>query len=885
MKNYYSENIEDLFKHFSTSRQGLSAKEAAKRLDKYGQNVLPKKKKDSILKIFLLEFWDPLVLMLVVAIIASLIAGEIVDAIVIFGIILVDAIMGTYQENKANRTAESLANLVRVNINVMRDGRAMPLDAELLVPGDIVLLESGNKIPADIRLIEVHNFTVDESILTGESVQVAKSEHVIEEEKTSLSDRLNIAYSGTTAISGRAVGLVVGTGLETELGKIADKINQTDDEKTPLMIRIAKLTRQITLMVIAVAIITAALLAIKRTELSELLITVIAFAVSAMPEGLPLALTMALTIASNRMARRNVIVRQLKAAESLGSCTVIASDKTGTLTVNQQTAKKIVLPNNEEYQISGTGYDTHGSVEGNIMEYAEEIALMGAINNEAREDKKGFFGDSIDIAFLVLAKKLKTDTSQLRLLETIPYESENKYSAVFFEQDGKTYCTVKGSLETVFAFCDKVNFSKTKSLAKLEEQNEQLASNGYRVIAVAKGEVKKQDGYSEKDIKGLTFLGLVAFIDPVREEAKKSIAQCRKAGIKVLMVTGDHPLTALSIAKDLKIAETAEQVANGDDVQKSYGQGERDFDEFIASKTVFARVTPLQKLYIVESLKRQGEFVAVTGDGVNDAPALKSANIGVAMGSGTDIAHETADMIIIDDNFTSIVSGVEEGRIAYANIRKILFFLLSCGFSEAIFFCLAVFLGMPAPLTAVQFLWLNIVTDGLQDIALSFERGESDVLNKPPRNPKESIFDKILFARILSSGIAMSLIAFVAWSVMLNVFHFELATARGYVMCLVVFLQNLHVLNCRSEQHSLFSVSIFKNPIVILTIIGNIVLQMIVMEFAPLSDLLDAVTIPFAHLGILFAISLVILPIVELFKFIFAQISSKKKTPAGVVRD
>ncbi len=881
-KNYYSETTEELFELFSTSKRGLSAKEAQRRLEKYGANTLPKQKKPSILKIFLLEFCDPLVLMLLVAIVASVIAGEIVDAIVIAGIILVDAIMGTYQENKANRTAESLANLVRVNINVVRDDRTLPLDAELLVPGDIVLLESGNKIPADIRLVEVHNFTVDESILTGESIQVAKIDTVIKEEKSSLSDRLNIAYSGTTAVSGRAMGIVVGTGIETELGKIADKINQTDDEKTPLTLRIAKLTKQITLMVVVVAVMTASLLAIKHTALSELLITVIAFAVSAMPEGLPLALTMALTIASNRMARRNVIVRQLKAAESLGSCTVIASDKTGTLTVNQQTAKKIVLPNNEEYQISGTGYDVHGSVTGNVMEYAEEIALMGEINNEAREDKGEFFGDSIDIAFRVLAKKLKVDASSLKTLETIPYESENKYSAVFFEQDGKNYCTVKGSLETVFGFCDKVNFSKVKSLTKLEEQNEMLASQGYRVIALAKGEIKKQDSYAEKDIKGLTFLGLVAFIDPVRQEAKRSVAQCRKAGIKVLMVTGDHPLTALSIAKELKIAEKAEQVANGDDVQKAYGVGERDFDEFVASKTVFARVTPLQKLYIVESLKRQGEFVAVTGDGVNDAPALKSANIGVAMGSGTDIAHETADMIIIDDNFTSIVSGVEEGRIAYANIRKILFFLLSCGLSEAIFFCIVVFLGMPAPLTAVQFLWLNIVTDGLQDIALSFERGETDILSNPPRNPKESIFDKSLLVRILSGGVTMSLIVFVVWYAMMNVYHFELETARGYAMCLIVFLQNLHVLNCRSENHSLFSVSLFKNPIVILTIIGNIVLQVIVMKFSPLSNLLDAVPVSISHMGILFAISLIILPVLEILKLVFAYFSGKKKTPAGV---
>ena len=571
-------------------------------------------------------------------------------------------------------------------------------------------------------------------------------------------------------------------------------------------------------------------------------------------------------------------VRQLKAAESLGSCTVIASDKTGTLTVNQQTAKKIVLPNNEEYQISGTGYDTHGSVTGNVMEYAEEIALMGAINNEAREDNDKFFGDSIDIAFKVLAKKLKTDTSQLTTLETIPYESENKYSAVFFEQTGKAYCTVKGSLETVFDFCDKVNFSKSKSLTELEAQNEVLAGDGYRVIALAKGEIEKQDRYTAKDIKGLTFLGLVAFIDPVREEAKKSVLQCYKAGIKVLMITGDHPLTALSIAKDLKIASDAEQVANGDEVQKYYGQDERAFDEFVASKTVFARVTPLQKLNIVESLKRQGEFVAVTGDGVNDAPALKSANIGVAMGSGTDIAHETSDMIIIDDNFTSIVSGVEEGRIAYANIRKILCFLLSCGLSEALFFCLSIFMGLPMPLTAVQFLWLNIVTDGLQDFALSFERGEKNILREKPRNPKESIFDRSLLRSILSNGLMMTIISLAVWTLLLKGLGLDEVHARSYVMCLIVFMQNLFVLSCRSERGSIFSVPLLRNPIVFLTIIGNIILQFIVMHFTPLSELLDADVVPMLHMGILFGISLLIVPFVELFKLVRNLINPEKRT-------
>lgn len=877
LKSFHGAKIEDIFESLKTSKKGLSSKEAKERLEKYGRNTLPRKKKDSIVKIFFKEFLDPLVLLLFVAIIASLIAGEIIDAIVILGIILVDAIMGAYQENRANKTAEALEKLIHVNTMVLRDGDTIPLDAELLVPGDIVLLESGDKIPADLRLIEVHNFTVDESILTGESVAVVKDTAVLDDNIESLSDRINLAYSGTTVVSGRAKAVVIKTSLETELGKIADSFNNAVDEKSPLTLRVNKLSKQITIMVLVVALVTVALLVYKRVPYTEILITVIAFAVSAMPEGLPLALTMALTIASNRMAKQNVIVRKLKAAESLGSCTVIASDKTGTLTMNQQTAKKILLPNGREYDVTGSGYDLSGSVKGESLEYAEEIGLLGVLNNEAKINKNELSGDSIDLAFLVLGEKLKIKKDDIKILESVPYESENKYSAVFYEQDGKNYCTAKGSLEVILDFCTKVNFLKNKDIKKLQDQNDKLASEGYRVIALAKGEIEKQNKYTTKDIKNLCFMGMVAFIDPVRKEATASIAGCKKAGIRVLMITGDHPLTALSIAKDLRLAKTEAEIATSADVKVTLGRGEHYFDDFVREKTVFARVTPLQKLSIIESLKRQGEFVAVTGDGVNDAPALKSANIGVAMGSGTDIAHDASDMIIRDDNFKSIVSGIKEGRIAYANIRKIMFFLLSCGMSEAVFFCASIFMNLPMPLTAVQFLWLNIVTDGLQDLALSFERGEKDVLSEKPRSPKESIFDKSLVARIASGTIFMSMITLIVWLLLLNFFNFSPTVARGYIMCLIVFMQNIHVLNCRSEKSSFYTVSLFKNPFVLIAILGNIALQFVVMEFSPLSKLLDASSIPMNHIVWLFGIALMILPAMELAKMLLNRLENKAR--------
>ena len=868
MVSYFDQSVKDVEKMLNTSEHGLSSAEVAARRRKYGANVLPKKKKDSIIKIFFCEFLDPIVLLLVLAIVVSFAVGEIIDAIAIIFIVTVDAVIGTYQENKANNTADALSKLVKDEVNVIRDGKEVAIPVAELTIGDLVLLESGDKIGADMRLIEVHNFTVDESILTGESVQIVKSPDVITKKNAGLGDRLNMAFSGTTVVTGRAKAYVTEIGLDTELGKIADSLATTKEEKSPLTIRVEKFSKQISVMVCSVAAIIAILLIVKQAPAHEILLTVIAFAVSAMPEGLPLALTMALTIAASKMSKKNVIVRKLNAAESLGSCTVIASDKTGTLTVNQQTAKVILLPNGEYYEVSGTGYELRGKVTGNVMKYAEEIGLYGALNNEANIDGKTPIGDSIDIAFLVLAKKLGVKTHGIKILETIPYESENKYSAVFYERGGKTYCTVKGSLEVVDSFCNKVNFASGHNSRKLKEQNENLAKDGYRVIALANAEVPKKESYSASDLKNLTFMGMVGFIDPIRKEAVTSIRECHEAGIKVLMITGDHPLTAFKIAKDLHLVEEKKQVTTGDEVAEELKGSKHSFDDFVREKIVFARVTPLQKLKIVESLKRQGEFVAVTGDGVNDAPALKAANIGIAMGSGTDIARETADMIIIDDNFKSIVSGVKEGRVAYANIRKIIYFLISCGLAEAAFFCLAIACDMPMPLVAVQLLWLNVVTDGIQDLALSFETAEPSILKQKPRNPKDSIFDRRLIREILFSGAVITAVVFAAYCFLMNIIHMDAEPARGYIMCLMVFIQNIHVFNCRSEFRSAFSVPLRSNWFIAIGIFATILLQIAVMQVPFFSTFLQTVPIPFMQVCLLFVTAGSILLIMEIYKLI-----------------
>ena len=865
-KKFYTMTQEEIFQEFQTSLAGLMSKEAQKRLEKNGMNELPRKKPDSILKIFISELLDPIVMLLILAIIASLSVGEYVDAIAITFIITIDLIMGTVQEKKANNTAEALSQLVREKVKVERDGKEVLIDSTELVAGDLVYLESGDKISADMRIIESHNFTVDESILTGESIAVEKNNKILKKEKLPINSQTNILFAGTSVTTGRAKAIVIKIGQNTEIGVIATTINNTKEEKSPLTIRVEKFSKDITILIVFVAMIIAIILAGKNLPAEEILLSVIALSVSAMPEGLPLALTMALTIASNKMAKHKVVAKKLYSIESLGSCTVIASDKTGTLTVNEQTAKKIVLPNNNEYIVTGAGYKVNGSVSGEKLSYAKEIATLGVINNEAKFTKDEHIGDSIDIAFLVLGEKMKVDTKNIEILETIPYESANKYSAVFYQKNGETYCTIKGSLEVVTSFCKDINFMKEFNLGRLEEQNEALAKDGYRVIAIANGKIERKKEYSEKDIKGLTFMGMVGFIDPIRKEVVGAIKKCSTAGIKVLMITGDHPLTAFKISKDLKLTNDYNEVTNGDEVDVFLAKGLEEFDEFVKTKKVFTRVTPIQKLKIVESLKRQGEFVAVTGDGVNDAPALRAANIGIAMGSGTDIARETAKMIVIDDNFNSIVNGVLEGRVAYSNIRKIVYYLVSCGLAEVLFFCLSIMMDMPMPLVAIQLLWLNVVTDGIQDFALSFEKPEKDIMKEKPRDPKESLFDKELMIEILVSGITIGLIVFGLWVYLLKVVKMGTALARVYVVALMIIIQNVHAFNCRSERRSAFTVSLRSNYIFLFGVLGSAILGVAVLEVDALAIFLKTTSLPYSHLLGLACLSLIILVVMECYK-------------------
>ena len=863
-----------VLKELKSSLNGLSEKEAKSRIKTYGLNELPKEKEKSVFQIFLSAINDPIIYVLVVASILSFIVGEYVAGFAIIFIIMVDAVVSTVQEIKAEKNSEALKDLIKVKVKVVRENKHYEIDSSYLVPGDIIIVEPGTKVSSDARIINSNNLTVDESVLTGESIGVAKSS-----DSSSLGDdsKKCMIYAGTSVLTGRAIAVVTATGIDTEVGKIAEKVTSTEESKSPLTIRMEKFSKQITLMIIGISILIGCVLIYKQYHFMDIFLAVVALAVSAMPEGLPLSLTLALTIGSNKMAKRNVIVKKLNSVESLGSCTVIASDKTGTLTVNEQTAKKIVMSDGEAFEIDGNGYNDIGKVipvgDSNIAN-AKYIATLGVVNNESMLEKvKGKwdkFGDSIDIAFLALGRKLGIKSSEFKKVSDIPYESENKYSAVFYKIDNDVLCTAKGSVEVILDFCkysyedgERVKLDKEKIL----KQNEELASNGYRVIAICDGDVPLKEKYSEKDVKNLTFIGLVGFIDPVRKEAVGAIKKCKTAGIKVLMITGDHALTAYAIAKDLNIVSSKDEVVTGSDLD-FYSDSDEKFDRFLEGKKVFARVTPLQKLKIVESLQRQGEFVAVTGDGVNDAPAIKVANIGVAMGSGTDVAKETAKMIIIDDNFSSIVAGIEEGRNAYSNIRKISLMLLSCGLAEVLFFVLSIAFDLPMPLVAIQLLWLNLVTDGLQDMALSFERETDTIMKEKPRSTKESLFEKELVKQIFLSGTFIGVLVFVVWYILINNLHMEVAHARGYVLALMVFIQNMHVLNCRSESKSVFENGFKQNKFVLFTIVGTIILQMIVMEVPVLSRFLQTYDVPNLHLVILFVVSLPIILIMEMYKYV-----------------
>jgi magnesium-transporting ATPase (P-type) len=642
--------------------------------------------------------------------------GDFTDAGFVLAVVLLNAGLGASQEWRAERSAAGLQQLLGVRARVRRDGDERSTEAEELVPGDVVRLESGNRVPADLRLLEVNDLGIDESLLTGESLAVAKTLAPLSA-SLPVAERKNLAFAGSTVTSGRGLGLVVATGLSTEVGKIAASVTTAETTKPPLVQRMERFARQVSVVVLVACAFLALVALSKGMPWLDVFFLAVALAVSAIPEGLPVAMTVALSIATRRMAKRNVIVRKLTAVEGLGSCTFIASDKTGTLTVNRQSARIVVLPTGARFFASGEGYtgdgditaEEGGPVPAEARPLLERLARAGILCNEAQLARAGdgwtHAGDAVDVALLALGHKIGLDPAAVRgaltITGEIPFESERSYAATFYGEDGREKVAVKGALEVLLPRCrTMLTLTGLEALdgARVEAQAVALSQGGHRFLAVAEGETEGRGSAGppgEDDLPPLTLLGLVGLIDPPRPEAREAVAKCRQAGIEVAMVTGDHSLTALAIARELGIAGEDGRVVTGRELEALGDPASPAFIQAARSASVFARVAPLQKLHIVEALQHAGHFVAVTGDGVNDAPALRKANIGVAMGSGTDVTKDTAALIITDDNFASIEAGVEEGRFAYDNIRKVTYLLISAGAAEVLLFVLSLLSGLP----------------------------------------------------------------------------------------------------------------------------------------------------------------------------------------------
>jgi P-type Ca2+ transporter type 2C len=849
---WHTKTEASLFSELRTSSKGLSKQETQSRLKIHGANQLPQVEPPPWWLIGIRQFQSPFVYILAVAGVVSLAVGELIDAGFIFGVLCLNAAIGGIQECKAEKSAQSLQKLLQIRATVEREGRVYEVDAEEVVPGDIIWLESGNRVPADLRLLMSHGLEIDESLLTGESLQVLKISEWTGEPLTPVADRLNMAYAGSIVVRGRGRGIVVTTGMDTEIGNLAKAMQETGEGKPPLIIRMERFSQVLAWIVLIVILVVGVLgVMLQGYGILDMFMFGVALAVAVIPEGLPVALTIALAIGTKRMAESGVIVRRLAAVEGLGSCTMIASDKTGTLTCNELTVKEVRLLNGPVCQVTGQGFAPNGKimVQGKKVDSVTDVAGLeplitaAVLCNEgdlhAHEEEWSHRGDPTDIALLSLGQKL--GIGQEELLDTcpqinqIPFEPEYQFSATFHHlSTGEVRAYVKGSPERILSMCqrkDEENFCQ-----HVLQTVEEMARKGFRVLAFAQGSATKNldSNHPPAEPTELEFLGLTGMIDPLREGVREAINSCREAGIDVTIITGDHPITALTIAKDLGLNLTQDQVITGARLQN---KSPEEIQETLKTAQVFARVAPHQKLDLVNAMQAMGHFVAVTGDGVNDAPALRTANVGAAMGqSGTDVAREAAELVISDDNFATIVKGVERGRIAYDNIRKVIFMLISSGAAEVVVVTLAVASGFPLPLTPVQLLWMNLVTQGIQDVSMGFEPGEGDELKRQPRDAQEPIFNHLMIERTIIVALWVGFLGFFLFKGMLNS-GVPLDSARNVLLLLIVLFANVHMFNCRSETKSAFKIPLMQNPILVFGVLGAFLCHVLAM-YLPMGQLI-----------------------------------------------
>ncbi len=839
---WFDQSVPAVLRELKTSAEhGLSSAEAGQRLLHYGANSIEEAHKVSLLRIFMSQFASPIVWVLIAAMIISILAREWTDFWVIAAIVILNAVLGCVQEYRAEEAIEALKKMVSLKAKVLRDGKVVELDASQIVPGDIVLLETGDKVPADARLVEAVNLATQEAALTGESTPVLKSTETLHDH-VAVADQRNMVFSGTIVTNGRGKAVVVSTGMATEIGRIAKLIKETKAEPTPLQNKLSSLSKMLGVLVILIALIVFGAGVLYGLPVFEMFLAAIALAVAAIPEGLPAVVTVALALGVQRMAKRNALVRKLPSVETLGACSVICADKTGTMTHNQMTVKHIYA-NHESVAVSGSGYSPEGKFARNPDQFSL-LLKIGALNNNAKVEQENHdwkaIGDPTEAALIVSARKAGINVERLNIsyprLREIEFTSERKIMTTVHRKGAKLLVCTKGAPEVIVRLCTRqllhgkiVRFSRADA-ERVLAMNEAYANRALRVLGFAFKEITP--GSKEKLESDLIFVGLQAMIDPPRCEVKEAIEKCRSAGIKVVMITGDHLTTAKAISKELGITGKAITGVELDHIT--------DLEPVVEEIGIYARINPCHKLRIVEALQKKGHVVAVTGDGVNDAPALKKADLGIAMGiTGTDVAKEASAMVLADDNFATIVRAIEEGRVIFDNIKKFVEYLLSSNMGEVLTLFTGIILGWPLPVTALMILWINLVTDGAPALALGIDPPEPGVMKRRPRKIEENIVNKSRGTMILLIGLIMMLGT-------LFVFDLydpgtQLAKAQTMAFTTLMLFQMFNVLNQRSEHASLFAVGMFKNIWLWAAIIVSIGLQFAVIEIPFLQHLFGTV--------------------------------------------
>lgn len=883
---WYTKSIEETAEALGTDlKRGLTAQEAQARLEKFGPNELKERPRPGFWRMLLDQLNQFLVLMLIVSAIVSFFLGEYVDSGAIMAIVILNAILGVIQESKAEEALAALQKMTAPNARVLRDGHLLTIPAREVVPGDVVLLETGNYVPADVRLVESPNLRIQEASLTGESVPVEKEAALVLEENIPLGDRRNSAYMSTLVTYGRGKGIVVATGMRTEIGLIAEMIQSYEEEPTPLQVKLNQLGKWLGIGCLSVCGIVFVIGVLRDTEVAMILqpgggllaylnafkqaivdmfMVAVSLAIAAVPEGLPAVVTICLALGMQRMIKRHALIRKLPAVETLGSTTTICSDKTGTLTQDKMVAVQMYV-DRTLLSISGEGYNPVGEFSNNgrpvdLGGYPGSNLLLraGLLCNDARleEDSNSdggwrMVGDPTEGALVVAAAKAGFWREELeqdypRLAE-IPFDSERKRMTTIHPDPkwGGYVAYVKGAPDIIIELCHKViEDGQERPLTaerrrRILEVNEALSSNALRVLGVAYrplSEVPKKPSVEEIE-RDLTFVGLIGMIDPARPEVREAIAVARRAGIKTTMITGDYKNTAAAIAEELDLLSPGGRVLTGAELDQL---DDETFIDIVEEVEVYARVSPQHKVRIVEALKKRGHIVAMTGDGVNDAPALKRANIGVAMGiTGTDVSKETADMVLTDDNYASIVSAVEEGRIIYSNIRKFVYYLLSCNVGEILIIFLAMLAGWPVPLTAIQLLVLNLVTDGAPALALGLEKGDPDIMKRSPRRPDEPVINREMVRGIIIQSIAITSATLLAFWTGLRRFPHNVTVAQTMAFATLSISELFRAYTSRTERHSLWSIGVFSNKWMQWAVLASVLIVLTIIYVPPLDPIFD----------------------------------------------